>query len=80
MWICRLVGSPRMVPAPSRGGRDLRRNAPSEKGSMVPILSSDMAIKKGKGLVSFLEPNKYGEGTSGLKKEETMKLEIRRIG
>ena len=69
-----------MVPAPPRGGRDLRRNAPSEDGSAVPILRSNMEIKKGKGLASFPKPHKEGEGTSGIKKDEMMKLETRRIG
>ena len=67
-----------MVPAPPHGGRDLRRNAPSEDGSAVPVMSLDMEIKKGKGLASAPESLIYGEGSSELKKEETTKQETRR--
>ena len=73
-----MLGWPRMVPTPLRGGRDLGRNTPLEEGSTVPILSSDMEIEKGKGLASSHEPHLDGEGTSGFKKEETTKLETRR--
>ena len=44
-----------MVPTPPRGGRDLGRNVPLEDGSVVPILSLDMEVQKGKGLVSCPE-------------------------
>ena len=67
-----------MVPALPCVGRDLRRSSLSEDGLAGPILSLDVEIKKGKGLVRTHEPKKYGEGTSGLKKEETMKPETRR--
>ena len=69
-----------MVPSPPCGGRDLERNAPLEDGSVVPILRSDMEIEKGKGIEIYPKLYKYGVGTSGVKKEETKKLETRRIG
>ena len=40
-----------MVLAPLHGERDRGRNAPSEEGSTIPTLISDMGIEKGKGIV-----------------------------
>ena len=67
-----------MVPAPPRGERDHGKNAPSEEGSVIPTLISDMETKKGKGIVRPSDPLIDGEGSSGLKKEEAANQETRR--
>lgn len=59
-----------MVPALPLGERDHGRNAPSKEGSTIPTLILNMGIKKGKGIVRPYNLKKYGEGSSGLKKEE----------
>ena len=67
-----------MVPTPPRGERDRGRNATSEEGSAIPTLISDVGIEKGKGIVRPSNLNKYGEGSSGIKKEEPTNQETRR--
>ena len=57
-----------MVPAPPCGERDRGRSAPSEDGSAIPTLISDMETEKGKGLESAPDLLIDGEGSSGLKK------------
>ena len=67
-----------MVPTPPHGERDHGRNAPSEEGSAIPTLISDMETEKGKALVGAFDSLIDGEGFSGLKKEQTAKQETRR--
>ena len=62
-----------MVHPPLHGERDHGRNAPSEEGSVIPTMISDMETKKGKGLVRQSDSLIDGEGSSGLKKEEVAK-------
>ena len=69
-----------MVPSPLCGEKDRGSNVSSEEGSVIPSLISDMETEKGKGLVRPYDLLIYGEGSSGLKKDEATKQETIRTG
>ena len=59
-----------MVPTPPHGERDRGTNAYSEEGLAIPSIISDMETEKGKGIVRPSDLLRYGEGSSGINKED----------
>ena len=66
----------KMVPAPPRGERDHVRNEIVEEGTVFLGTENE----KGKGIINASTMHRYGEGSSGISKEETNNQGIRRIG
>ena len=63
-----------MVPTPPRGERDRGRNEIVEEGTIILGKENE----KGKGIINASTMPKDGEGSSGIRKEETNNQGIRR--